>query len=125
MDTYLAWLEQSAGARLAEVAPVVFVRAHLQWTGDRAELAAILASGLAMAARWIGAREVSREATGSAADGALNALVEFEQGQSALVSAEAVVGATEPQTQILIAGRHGTVRFDDYPDPGLLQRRRP
>lgn len=125
MDVYLAWLEQSVGARLADVAPVVFVRAHLQLTADPAALPAILASGSAMAARWLGAREAQREVTGSAADGWLNAIVEFDRGQSALVSAETVPGATEPQTQILVVGRHGTVRFDDYPDPALLARKTP
>ena len=125
MDAYLAWLEQSVGARLAEVAPVVFVRAHLQWTADRAALPAILASCSAVVAPWIGAREANREVTGSAADGSLNAILEFDHGQSALVSAESALGATEPQTQILVVGRHGTVRFDDYPDPAFLGRKRP
>ena len=55
MDAYLAWLEQSVSARLAEIAPVVFVRAHLQWTSDRAALPTILASGSEVVARWIGA----------------------------------------------------------------------
>ncbi len=119
MDAYLKWLEQSVAARLAEVAPVVFVRAHLQWTADAARLEAISAAGCELTGRWLNARPARRDVTGNAAAGSLNTLLEFEQGQSALVSSE-LARSVEPQTQILIVGRHGTVRFDDFPEPEWL-----
>jgi hypothetical protein len=121
VDAYLEWLDKSVAARLAEVAPVVFVRAHLQWTADQGALRTVAAKGGAMVARWVGAQEAARDVSGSAAAGSLHALIEFEQGQSALVCVEVTHGtAVEPQTQVLVVGRHGTVRFDDFPDPALL-----
>lgn len=118
MDAYLKWLEQSVAARLAEVAPVVFVRAHLQWTADAARLESISAAGCAMAGRWVNSKPARRDVTNG---GGLHVLLEFEQGQTALVCSE-LAQNVEPQTQILIVGRHGTVRFDDFPEPEWLAR---
>ena len=118
MNAYLTWLEQSVTARLTEVAPVVFVRAHLQWTADAGRLEAISEAGCAMAGRWVNAKPARRDAMRG---GGLQVLLEFERGQTAMVSSELALNV-EPQTQILIVGQHGTVRFDDFPEPEWLAK---
>lgn len=122
MDSYINWLEKAVGAKLAEGAlgKVVFVRAHFQWTADHGVLRPVLDAGLGMVGRWVGSGMRKQDVQGSAGVGFLNALVDFEGGQTALVASEATMGG-EPQTQVLVVGQHGTVRFDDYPDPVLLQ----
>jgi hypothetical protein len=122
MDAYLNWLESSIAAKLAggAIGKVVFVRAHCQWTADHGVLSPVLDAALAVVVGWVGSGVRRREVQGSPASGFLNALVDFEGGQTALVASEATLGG-EPQTQLLIVGQHGTVRFDDYPDPGLLR----
>jgi len=47
--------------------------------------------------------------------------VEFAQGQTALVRAELTHGG-ESSVQLLCVGQHGTLRFDDFPDPALLMQ---
>ena len=123
MDSYLNWLDKAVGAKLAEgaVGKVVFVRAHFQWTADHGVLQPVLDAGLAIVGGWVGSSIRKQDLQGSAGAGFLNTLVDFDGGQTALVASEVTLGG-EPQTQVLVVGQNGTVRFDDYPDPGLLRQ---
>jgi hypothetical protein len=118
---YFSWLEKNVGAQLSgdQVGKPVFVRAHLELTGDHGLLIPISEAGVAIARRWLGADVRSIYALGGVKDGTVSLQVEFAQGQTALVSAELSHGG-EPSVQLLCVGRHGTLRFDDFPEPAFL-----
>ena len=60
-------------------------------------------------------------ALGGVKYGTVSLQVEFARGQTALVSAELTHGG-ESSVQLLCVGQHGTLRFDDFPDPVLLMQ---
>lgn len=114
---YLAWLEETVGARLrgGAIGKPVFVRANLQLSADHGHLVPLAAAALDTASQWIGAAVRSIYAQGGIRQGFVSLLVEFAGGQSALVTAELAHSGAE--TQLLIVGQHGTLRFDDFPEP--------
>ncbi len=118
---YLTWLEPVIGTRLAAgmIGPVVFVRANLEFTADHGLLVRVAASGMDSVARWVGSEVKNVYAQGGAKAGYVSVTVEFVNGASALVSAEAAHG--EPAMQLLIVGRNGTMRYDDFPAPDPLR----
>ncbi len=118
---YLSWLEPVIGTRLAAgtIGPVVFVRANLEFTADHGLLVRVAAAGLEGVARWVGAEVKNVYSQGGVKAGYVSVTVEFANGASALVSAEAAHG--EPAMQLLIVGRNGTIRYDDFPAPEQLR----
>ena len=120
---YFSWLEETIGAQLAgdQVGKPVFVRAHLELTADHGLLIPISEAGVSLARRWLGAGVRSIYALGGVKYGTVSLQVEFAQGQTALVSAELSHGG-ESSVQLLCVGQHGTLRFEDFPDPLLLMQ---
>ena len=120
---YLSWLEKTVGDQLSgdQVGKPVFVRAHLELTADHGLLIPISEAGVSLARRWLGAGVRSIYALGGVQYGTLSLQVEFAQGQTALLSAELTHGG-ESSVQLLCVGQHGTLRFDDFPDPVLLMQ---
>ena len=119
--SYLEALERLVGQRLEAdaIGRVVFVRAHLQLTADHGLLLPLAAGALDLAARWTGGAIRSVYPQGGIRQGVVSLLIDFEGGQSAIVSAEATLGG-EASVQALITGQSGTIRFDDFPEPGQL-----
>ena len=117
---YLSWLDPVIGSRLAAgpIGAVVFVRANLELTADHGLLARVAAAGMESAARWIGSTAKSVYSQGGAKSGYVSLTVEFANGASALISAEAA--HAEPVVQLLVVGRTGTLRYDDFPQPSQL-----
>ncbi len=115
---YLAWLEETIGAKLRAggIGKPVFVRANLQLVADHGQLIALAASAVELVAKWMGWTVRGVYAQGGPRQGFVSVLVEFTAGQSALVAAELTQSAP-PEVQLLIVGQHGTLRFDDYPEP--------
>jgi hypothetical protein len=120
---YFSWLEKTVGAQLSgdQVGKPVFVRAHLELTADHGLLIPISEAGVAIARRWLGAGVRSIYALGGVQYGTVSLQVEFVQGQTALVSAELTHGG-ESSIQLLCVGQHGTLHFDDFPDPAMLMQ---
>lgn len=120
---YFSWLEATVGAQLSgdRVGKPVFLRAHLELTADHGLLIPISEAAVAIARRWLGAGVRSIYALGGVKHGTVSLQVEFAQGQTALVSAELTHGG-ESSVHLLCAGQHGTLRFDDFPDPALLRQ---
>lgn len=116
---YLTWLEPVITARLAAIGQPVFVRANLELTADHGLQAAVAAAGLEGAAKWIGSAPRSLYAQGGPKAGYVSLLVEFVNGATALISAEAAHG--EPAAHLLVTGQLGTLRYDDVPEPGQLR----
>ena len=118
---YFSWLEKTVVAELSgdQVGKPVFVRAHLELTADHGLLIPISEAGVAITRRWLGVDVRSIYALGGLKYGTVSLQIEFTQGQTALVSAELSHGA-EPSVQLLCVGQHGTLRFEDFPDPALL-----
>ena len=121
---YFAWLEKTVGAKLAAgaIGRPVFIRAHLELSADHGLLIPVTEAVLAITRRWMGSAAGVRGiyALGGVKHGSVTLQVEFAQGQTALVSAEPVHPAAEPAVQILCTGQHGSLRFDDFPDPSAL-----
>jgi hypothetical protein len=124
---YLPWLEKTVGARLADRSSIgrpVFTRMHLELSADHGLLIPIAEAALVIAGRWIGggtgAGVRAIYALGGVKHGSVTLQVEFAQGQTALLSAEPVHPAAEAAVQVLCTGQHGTLRFEDYPDPAML-----
>ncbi len=117
---YLSWLEKTIGSQLSsdQVGKPVFVRAHLELTTDHGLLIP-LCEACWTTRRWLGAGVRGIYALGGVKYGTVLLQVEFAQGQTALVSAELSHG-DELSVQMLCVGQHGTLRFDDFPDPLLL-----
>ncbi len=115
---YLAWLDETLGAKLraGAIGKPVFVRANLQLVTDHGHLISLASSAVESAAKWIGSPVRSVYAQGGARQGFVSLLVEFAAGQSALLAAETAHG-NPPELQLLVVGQHGTLRFDDYPEP--------
>jgi hypothetical protein len=120
---YLSWLEKTVGAQLSgdQVGKPVFVRAHLELTADHGLLIPISEAGVAITRRWLGADVRSIYALGGVKYGTVSLQVEFAQGQTALMSTELSHGG-ESSVQLLCVGQHGTLRFEDFPDPVLLMQ---
>lgn len=120
---YLSWLDKTVGAQLSsdQIGKPVFVRAHLELTADHGLLIPLSEAGMAMTRRWLGASVRSIYALGGVTYGTVSLQVEFAQGQTALVSAELTNG-DELSVQVLCVGQHGTLRFDDFPDPVLVMQ---
>ncbi len=118
---YFEALDLLIGQRLENnaIGRVVFVRAHLQLTADHGLLAGIAAAGRELARKWTSGAVRSEYSQGGARQGFVSLLVDFEGGQAALVSAESTLGG-EPSVQLLVTGQRGSLRFDDYPEPGQL-----
>jgi hypothetical protein len=118
---YLSWLERTVGTQLSndQIGKIVFVRAHLELTADHGLLIPLSEAGIAMTRQWLGTGVRSIYALGGVKYGTVSLQVEFAQGQTALVSTEIAHGP-ELSVQMLCVGQHGTVRFEDFPDPALL-----
>jgi predicted dehydrogenase len=117
---YLDWLDQQLSARLnaGAVGRVVFIRAHLALSADHGLLVPLASGGLDLAERWIKTPVRRVYAQGGVRSGFVSLLAEFEQGQTALVTAEAA--GAEASALLLVTGQRGTLRFDDYPEPDAL-----
>lgn len=115
---YLAWLEETLGAKLraGAIGKPVFVRANLQLIADHGHLIPLAASALDTAAKWIGSPVRRVYAQGGTRQGFVSLLVEFASGQSALLAAELTQQAPA-EAELLVVGQHGTLRFDDFPEP--------
>ncbi|MBL8179880.1 MAG: hypothetical protein JNK48_34690 [Bryobacterales bacterium] len=118
---YLLWLDPVIGTRIeaGTIGPVVFVRAHLELTADHGLLARTAAAGLESAGRWVRSEPKSVYVQGGPKAGYLNLTVEFVNGACALLCAEAA--HSEPAVQLLLVGRNGTLRYDDFPQPEQLR----
>lgn len=118
---YLSWLDPVIHSRASSgvIGPVVFVRANLELSADHGLLARIAASALECAARWIASDVKSLFSQGSPKVGHISLTVEFANGACALISAEAA--HSEPAAQLLLVGRNGTLRYDDFPQPDHLR----
>ena len=115
---YLGWMERAVGERLPEIGQPVFARLCLELTADHGRLAGLAKSGLETVGRWMASGVRSVHEAGGARQGFVSLLAEFANGQTALVSAESA--HQEPSVQVLIVGRHGTLRWDDFPQPSQL-----
>ena len=111
---YLAWLDKTLTAKLAEqpIGRPVFLRATLQLTADHGLLRTVAEETIRLAAGWMKAGVSSAHWQGGAADGHVAAMVAFAEGQSALVSSELTRGE-EPAVELLLMGQHGSLRFTD------------
>ena len=111
---YLAWLDRTLAAKLAEtpVGRPVFLRAFLQLTSDHGVLRGVAEETIRLAARWIGSEVRSVHWQGGVEEGYWTAMVEFEAGQTALISSE-TPGLGEPAAELLLLGQHGSLRFSD------------
>jgi hypothetical protein len=120
---YLSWLEKTIAAQLSkdQIGKPVFVRTHLELSADHGLLIPLSEAGIAMTRRWLGANVRSIYALGGVKRGTVSLQVELAQGQTALVSAEVAHG-DESRVQMLCVGQHGTLCFDDFPDPVLLMQ---
>lgn len=119
---YLSSLETLLTPRTAAggpIGPVVFVRANLELTADHGLLARLAAAGLESAAKWIASEPKSLYSQGGVKSGYITLTVEFANGASALIAAEAA--HSEPAVQLLLVGRNGTLRYDDFPAPEQLR----
>lgn len=118
---YLSWLDPVIASRTSSgvIGPVVFVRANLELSADHGLLARLAAAALESAARWAGSEAKSVYSQGSPKDGYISITVEFANGACALLSAEAA--HSEPAAQLLLVGRNGTLRYDDFPQPDHLR----
>lgn len=123
---YLSWLEPVVSTRTAAggpIGPVVFVRANLELTADHGLLTRLAAAGLDTAAKWIASEPKSLYTQGGVKSGYITLTVEFANGASALIAAEAA--HSEPAVQLLLVGRNGTLRYDDFPAPEQLHESPP
>lgn len=119
---YLSWLEPVIATRTAvggPIGPVVFVRANFELTADHGLLIRVAAAGLESAARWIASEPKNLYSQGGVKSGYITLTVEFVNGASALIAAEAA--HSEPAVQLLLVGRNGTLRYDDFPAPEQLR----
>ncbi len=118
---YLDWLNTQLSGRLSAgaVGRVVFIRAHLALSADHGLLVPVAAGGLELAERWVKSPMRRVYAQGGVKPGFVSLLAEFEQGQTALISAEAAPAA-EASALLLVTGQRGSLRFDDYPEPDAL-----
>lgn len=117
MQGYLDWIDKTVSARLqtGAIGKPVFVRMFLQLGADHGVLEPLLGAAVRPVSKWMGAGTARLRVQGSARSGYLSGHFEMADGQSALISVEAVPG--EPSLQLLVVGQHGTLKFDDYPDP--------
>ena len=121
MQTYWTWLDQTIAERLngGAIGRPVFLRATLQLTHDHGLLTPVLAGAVTTAAGWMNAGVTRLFVRGSVRDGGLSAMVEFSNGQSALISSHALL-EPQPSVGVLILGQNGSVKFDDLPEPSQL-----
>lgn len=96
-----------------ELGSPVWLRASLALSADHGQLEGVAAAGVQMAATLLRSGWRRVYAQGGATDGQITALVDFAQGQSALVTAE--VTLDEPRVSLLILGNHGSMQFTDFP----------
>lgn len=117
MQGYLDWIDKTVSARLQgeAIGKPVFVRWFLQLGADHGVLEPLLAAAVRPVSRWFGAETARLRVQGGARAGYLSGHFEMAGGQSALISVEAATG--EPSCQLLVIGQHGSLKFDDYPDP--------
>lgn len=117
MQGYLDWIDRTVSARLRDgaIGKPVFARLFLQLGADHGVLEPLLSAALRPVSNWLGARTVRLRVQGGAQAGYLSGHFELEGGQSALIAVEAAPG--EPSCQLLVIGQHGSLKFDDYPDP--------
>jgi len=121
--TYLQWLDQTIAARVQSGAlgTAVFARVDLELSADHGLLAPIAAAAVASAVRWLGGSARSLYAQGGVRQGMISVLVVTSSGATALISAAPSYG--EASAHVLVTGQHGTLRWDDLPDPALLAAR--
>ncbi len=113
---YLDWLEKEAAAALGRgtIGEAVALRAYLRITADHGLLLGVVARSIAASGSWLEAPRRLVSVHGDLAAGHLTALVEFQGGQTALITAEAI-RREAPEVVTLFFGNHGTMRFDDAP----------
>lgn len=119
---YLSWLEPIVSSRTeatGPIGPVVFVRANYELTADHGLLTRLAAAALDNATKWIASSPKSVYSQGGVKSGYISLTVEFANGASALIAAEAA--HSDPVVQLLLVGRNGTLRYDDYPAPHQLR----
>lgn len=115
---YLGWLSDAIGAKLnaRAIGKPVFLRANLQLSADHGLLLPLAAELVETAGRWLGAPVSTVYAQGGVRWGFISLLLQCESGESALIAIETTHGA-QPEAQVLVVGQHGTLRFDDFPEP--------
>jgi hypothetical protein len=121
---YLEWLEQTVRDRIRSgaIGRPVFARLHLELTADHGLLLPYAAAGLDMVTQWLGSSVHRVYAQGGVRQGFISLLVEYGRGQTAFVDA-AVNAAGEGEARLLLVGQHGTLRFDDLPEPEQIRTR--
>ncbi len=120
--TYLEWLDNAVAAQLKRdrIGRPVFLRASLQITADHGLLLPILAAAMEAASRWMRSPVRRVYAQGGSRQGFASVLVEFGDGQTALLSTELSHGG-EAFVELLLLGQHGSFRFQDQPEPIQLR----
>lgn len=123
---HLAWIEETIGAKLRAnaIGKPVFVRANLQLIADHGHLVRLAAEALGTASKWMAAPVRSVYAQGGVRQGFISLMAEFDAGQSALLAVELTHGQPA-EVQVLVVGQHGTLRFDDFPEPLQLSAAEP
>ncbi|MBM3774942.1 MAG: hypothetical protein FJW37_07215 [Acidobacteria bacterium] len=113
---YLDWFEREISERLREqpIGRPVCARGFFQLTSDHGLLTPLLAAAIDMAARWFASPPARLYAQGGARAGYTSALVEFQAGQTAVLTAE-LARAAEPWAMLLLVGNRGTLRYTDLP----------
>lgn len=117
MQGYLDWIDKTVSARLQgdAIGKPVFVRLFLQLGADHGVLEPLLGAAIRPVSKWMGATTARLRVQGGAKFGYVSGHFEMSGGQSALIAVEAAPG--EPSCQLLVIGQHGSLKFDDYPDP--------
>jgi hypothetical protein len=117
MQGYLDWIDKAVSARLegGAIGKPVFVRMFLQLSADHGVLEPLLGSAIRPVVKWFGAPTSRVRIQGGVKAGYLSGHFEMAGGQSALIAVEAATG--EPSCELLVIGQHGSLKFDDYPEP--------
>jgi len=89
---------------------------HTTSAPDRLEPS--LARDLEAVSRWIGADVRRLAALGDFPSGQVSVLVEFQQGQTALVSV-GTCGGSRPVLEVVVVGNRGVLSWEPSPEPGL------
>lgn len=116
--SYLDWLEKSLLAAVAgqRIGQVVSVRAIFQITADHGLLVPLAAQAVETASRWLASPAARIYAQGGVREGFVTVLAEFGGGKTAVVTVEGL-RQEAPLALVLLIANHGTLRWDDAPQP--------
>ena len=111
----------TSALHINQVSRAVSVRAFLQLSADHGHLDAILAEMTTHVSAWFESKPARLYALGGAESGQLTVLVEFEAGQTALITAALLMASQAPVADLLVIGNHGTLRWDGGAGTMLLE----